>query len=350
MSDAARSVRAGEELDLEKLTPWLHEHVGPGDVEVLQFPGGHSNLTYLVKLGGVEYVLRRPPFGSKVKSAHDMGREARILSRLAPVWPKVPRPVAFCEDEGVIGARFYVMERMRGTILRRDPPRGLLDDAATVRRLCESFVDTLVELHGIDWRAAGLGDLGHPDGYVERQVTGWSKRYDDAKTDEVPAMHEAAAWLASRIPVSPAPTIVHNDYKYDNLILAENDPTKIVGLLDWEMATIGDPLMDLGTTLCYWVEAGDPPDLQALRMGPTQAPGSLTRRALAERYAAATGRPLEHIVFYYVFGLFKTAVVLQQIYYRYKKGLTRDERFGFLGLGVAALAGQARRAMDRSGL
>jgi aminoglycoside phosphotransferase (APT) family kinase protein len=300
-----------------------------------------------------QVVLRRPPFGSRVKSAHDMGREVRVLSHLSPVYPRAPRPLAFCEDESILGAKFYVMERLSGVILRRDLPAGLAVDP---RRLCESLIDTLVELHAIDWRAAGLADLGNPDGYVERQVTGWTRRYADAVTgevaDDVPEMGEVSAWLAARLPGlrSPAPTIVHNDYKFDNLVLDPADPARVVGILDWEMTTIGDPLMDLGTSLCYWVEPGDPEGLRTLRMGPTSAPGMMTRRELADRYAAASGRPLDQIVFYYCFGLYKAAVVLQQIYYRFVKGLTQDPRFATLGDGVRALAQQAAAYVERATL
>jgi aminoglycoside phosphotransferase (APT) family kinase protein len=336
--DATRPPRAGEELDLGKLAPYLHAHLGEGEITVAQFPGGHSNLTYLITLGSTEYVLRRPPFGSKVKTAHDMGREVRVLSHLAPIWPRAPRPVLFCEDESVLGAKFYLMERRRGVILRKDatdlPPE-------TVRRLCESFVDTLVELHAIDPAAAGLSDFGNPTGFVERQVSGWTKRYADARTDDIPDVDRVAAWLAANMPASPPATIIHNDFKYDNLVLDADDPTKIMAVLDWEMSTIGDPLMDLGTTLCYWVEPGDAPELVASRFGPTTLPGSFTRAELAARYAARSRRDLSRLDFYYAFGLFKTAVVAQQIYYRWKQGLTKDDRFAAMIHGVRALARQS---------
>jgi aminoglycoside phosphotransferase (APT) family kinase protein len=337
--DEPRPPRDEERLDLARLAPYLREALSaPGaEVEVLQFPGGHSNLTYLVRVGGRELVLRRPPFGSKVKTAHDMSREMRILERLAPVYPRAPRPVHFCADEAVLGARFYLMERIPGVILRR----GAAVDPDTARRLSGELVDALVELHALDWRAIGLGDLGHPEGYVERQVTGWSKRYLDAQTDDVPEMTEVAAWLAAHRPASPRATVIHNDFKYDNLVLDPADPTRVVGVLDWEMATVGDPLMDLGTVLCYWVEATDPPEVLAFAFGPTAAPGSLTRRELAERYGEKTGRDLGHLAFYHGFGLFKTAVVAQQIYYRYKQGLTHDPRFAAFGVAVRTLARQA---------
>jgi len=347
--DGTKPVRPGEELPLEKLGAFLREALGApeGDLVIEQFPGGHSNLTYLVKIGDKEAVLRRPPFGSKVKSAHDMGREFRVLSKLAPVYPRAPRPIALCEDESILGVRFYLMEQRRGMVVRRAIPEGVTVDAAAARALSTALVSTLSELHAIDYEAVGLGDFGKPAGYVERQITGWTKRYQDSQTDEIPEMTDVAAWLAANKKESPHASIIHNDFKYDNLILDPADLTKVIGILDWEMATIGDPLMDLGTSLCYWVEAGDPEDLRRIKMGPTDIPGSFTRRELAEAYATQSGRDLGDIVFYYCFGLFKTAVVLQQIYYRYAKGLTKDERFATMIDGVRALARQAAAFMGQ---
>jgi aminoglycoside phosphotransferase (APT) family kinase protein len=344
-------VRPGEELDLARLEPWLRSALGveSGPLAVGQFPGGHSNLTYLVRIGGREVVLRRPPLGARVRTAHDMGREYRVLERLGPAWDKAPRLLARCEDVAVIGAPFYLMERVPGLILRRDPPPGLAVDAAAARRLGEAFVDTLVELHALDPAAIGLGDFGRPDGYVARQVDGWTRRYGDARTDDVPDMEETAAWLAASLPPNNGASIIHNDFKYDNLVL-DPDRLAVRGVLDWEMATRGDPLMDLGTALAYWVEAGDPDELQASRFGPTHLPGSLTRRELAARYLDRSGRPAGDLRFYYAFGLFKTAVVAQQIYARYRQGATRDARFAAFGEGVKVLARQATRALRAPGL
>lgn len=353
--DAAKAPRKGEELDLVALEAYL-ARARPGEVAsplvVEQFPSGHSNLTYLLKAaspggGEIELVLRRPPFGNVVKTAHDMGREHKILSALSKVWDKAPRPLLHCEEEGVIGAPFYVMERRRGIILRRKMPAGLTMSEAETAALGESFVRTLVELHELDYRAVGLGDLGKPEGYVERQVTGWAKRYEAAKTDEIPEVDRAAQWLARHIPASPAPTLIHNDFKYDNLILDPSDPTRITAVLDWEMSTVGDPLMDLGTALAWWVESKDPAPLQEFAFGPTNLPGSPTRLQIAEAYAKA--RPvvsLENIRFYYAFSLFKNAVVAQQIYARYKKGLTQDARFAMMIFGVRLLSEAAVRAIE----
>jgi aminoglycoside phosphotransferase (APT) family kinase protein len=350
--DRAKEVRKGEEVDVEALAGFLQEELGiaTDDLELKQFPGGHSNLTYLVKVAGKEYVMRRPPFGSKVKKAHDMGREHRVLSALSAVRDWAPKPVAFCNDEAVIGADFYLMERVKGVILRRQVPEGVTLDESMAKRLCETLIDVLVDLHSLDHEAVGLGDLGRPEGFVERQVTGWAKRYEASKTDEIPQMPKVAAWLADNMPTSPPPCIIHNDYKFDNVVYDSTKFERIVGVLDWEMATVGDPLMDLGTVLCYWVEAGDHEGLKNLSFAPTMLPGMYTRREIADRYAEKTGRDLEQIVFYFTFGLYKTAVVLQQIYYRWKQGLTKDPRFGGLIMGVKLLAEAAEGAIAKGSL
>jgi aminoglycoside phosphotransferase (APT) family kinase protein len=350
-ADPTRPPREGEALDVARLVPYLRRTFGSPieDLRIEQFPGGHSNLTYAVSFDDRELVLRRPPFGSKVKRAHDMGREHRVLAALSPACAWTPKPVAFCDDHDVMGADFYLMERIEGIILRRHLPKGMHIDAARARRLCEDLLDTLIALHALDHRAIGLGELGKPDGFVARQVSGWSKRYDDAQTDDVPEMAEVAAWLTAHLPTSPAPTVIHNDYKFDNVIY-DTHLERVIGVLDWEMATLGDPLMDLGTMLCYWVEATDSDALKNLSFGPTALPGMFTRRELAERYAERTGRDIANIVFYFTFGVFKTAVVLQQIYYRFKQGLTSDPRFGGLIAGVHLLAQYAADALARDRL
>jgi aminoglycoside phosphotransferase (APT) family kinase protein len=346
--DSTVPVRPGEEFPAARLEAYLRQHlpdaVGPLTVE--QFPHGYSNLTYLLRLGTTELVLRRPPFGNQVKTAHDMGREHRVLSGLAPVYPAAPRPYLYCEDESVLGAPFYVMERRRGVVLRKAGAPGLVLDPDTARRLGLALIDNLARLHSLDYQAIGLGDLGKPAGYVARQVTGWVGRYEKARTDDVPAMEHVAAWLSSHMPPESGAALLHNDFKYDNLLLDPNDLTNIVAVLDWEMATVGDPLMDLGTTLGYWVEAGDPAPLHRAAMGPTTVPGSLTRRELVQRYAARTGRDLSNVLFYYCFGLFKIAVIVQQIFARFVRGHTRDERFGHLNDLVAVLSQQADRALE----
>jgi aminoglycoside phosphotransferase (APT) family kinase protein len=343
--DAPKAVRQGEELEIAPLTAYLDKTLGThGAVAVEQFPGGHSNLTYLVHHGDREYVLRRPPFGSKVKSAHDMGREVAVLTKLAPVWKRAPQVIAFCDDTSVLGAPFYLMERRRGVILRKDLPAG-----ADARRACELLVDALVELHAVDYQAAGLGDFGKPAGYVERQVKGWIERYAGSQTDDLAAMTTAGAWLAANQPADTPPSLIHNDFKFDNVIF---DPglTEITGVLDWEMATIGDPLMDLGTSLSYWMQHDDAALFQQPLFGVTTKPGMMRRQDVAQRYFEKSGRRTDHLVFYYVFGLYKTAVILQQIYYRFAKGLTKDPRFAPLNLIVRAIAEHAQQTLDRGAI
>ncbi len=346
--DQAAPVRPGEELPVAVLEDYLRRHLPDisGPLVVEQFARGFSNLTYLLRVGETELVLRRAPFGNAVKSAHDMGREYRVLSKLWAVYPAAPRPVLFCDDPGVMDVPFYVMERRRGVILRQQLPTGLTIDAPTARRLSTALIDGLADLHRLDYRAAGLGDLGKPEGYVARQVSGWTERYTKARTDDLPAMDRTARWLAGRMPGESGPALIHNDYKYDNLVLDPRDLTRVVAVLDWEMATVGDPLMDLGTTLGYWVEADDPPSLRLSATGPTALPGSLTRRELVARYAEQTGRDVSGVLFYYVFGLFKIAVIVQQIYARYVGGQTRDPRFARLNDLVAVLAEQGDRAAE----
>ncbi|HET9839546.1 MAG TPA: phosphotransferase family protein [Candidatus Angelobacter sp.] len=355
LQDSSRPVRAGEELDLARLEPYLREHLPEhltdrgGELVVKQFPSGHSNLTYSVSLGETEMVLRRPPFGSKVKSAHDMGREYHVLSKLHGSYP-TPKPLLHCTDESVIGAPFYVMERVKGVIIRRNLPAGLELAPGTAQKLSESFIDNLAALHGLDYAALGLGELGKPQGYLERQVRGWIERYYGSKTHELPEVEPLAAWLREHMPAQSAGTLVHNDYKFDNMVLDPTDITQVKAVLDWEMCTLGDPLTDLGTSLAYWIDPGDPPEMQMVRWGPTIVPGMLSRAELATRYAERTGRDLSKIVFYYVFAMFKVGVIIQQIYYRYFHGLTKDERFASLGEVARTLMGVGLAATKREGL
>jgi aminoglycoside phosphotransferase (APT) family kinase protein len=348
--DRPAPIRPGEDLDLEALAAYLQNifpDQGASELEVLQFPSGHSNLTYLLRLGERELVLRRPPFGASIKTAHDMGREYRILSHLVQVYPKVPRPLAYCQDESVIGAPFYLMERLLGLILRSDKPQGVELSQERMRALSENFIDNLVEIHKVDFRAAGLGDLGHPEGYVKRQIEGWTKRYHKARTDDIQDIERIAAWLAENMPPDSGASLIHNDYKYDNLVLDPQDPSHIIGVLDWEMATIGDPLMDLGTSLGYWIDPNDPPEMQALTFGLTSLPGNLNRRQLAERYAHKSGDDISKLSFYYVYALFKIAVIVQQIYARYQAGFTQDERFATLIFAVRVLGRTAVKAIEK---
>lgn len=346
--DQPGAVRDGEELDDRALAAYLRDRSEiEGDLEVLQFPAGWSNLTYLIRAGGRELVLRRPPHGARAEAGHDMAREYRILSALDGHWGRVPSPVLYCGDDAVIGTPFYLMERVKGVILRGRPTPDRAPPPETMTALAGSLVDLLVELHALDHRALGLDDLGRPQGYVRRQVDGWTRRYQAARTDDLPELDRVARWLDEHRPPESGAALIHNDLKYDNVVLDPADPSRIRAVLDWEMATIGDPLMDLGTTLAYWVEPTDPEFMKALGLGPTTLPGNPGRAALVELYEAGTGHRVDEVVFYYAYGLFKLAVIIQQIYWRYRQGHTSDPRFEGLGEGVRVCTAVAARAVDR---
>ncbi|OYT69951.1 MAG: phosphotransferase family protein [Chloracidobacterium sp. CP2_5A] len=346
--DAPRPPRPGETLDAEALFSCLKDRIPDlvAPLVIAQFPSGHSNLTYAVTSGEREYVLRRPPFGAEhIKSGHDMQREFRVLSGLGPVYARAPRPVCYVPAEASpFGASFYVMERARGVILRSRPPAGLPLEAETMRRLSTNFIDNLAQLHAVDIRAAGLDDLYRGAGYVRRQVAGWVKRYRAAQTDDLPAMESVIDWVTARAPEDSAATLIHNDYKYDNVILDPADIAEIRAVLDWEMSTVGDPLTDVATTLAYWVERDDPPEVHAASFGLTALPGNLTRAALLARYAEVSGRDLRDMGWHQAFAYFKVAVIVQQIYFRYVKGFTRDERFARLGDLTRLFAELARQS------
>ncbi|MFJ4397276.1 phosphotransferase family protein [Pseudomonas sp. NPDC089396] len=330
LTDQSTQVRPGEELDAAVIDPYLKAHIPglAGTPNISQFPGGASNLTYLVAYPDREFVLRRPPFGQKAKSAHDMGREFRILNQLNEGFPYCPKAYVHCTDEALIGGEFYVMERVNGIILRSDIPAELGLDATRTEALCKSFIDRLVELHQVDYNACGLADLGKPEGYVQRQIEGWTSRYEKALTPDAPRWEHVIAWLRDKMPADhPRPGIVHNDYRFDNVILDSDNPMRIIGVLDWEMATIGDPLMDLGNSLAYWIEASDPAPMQLMRRQPSNAPGMLTRRQFVDYYAERAGIRLDNFDYYYCYGLFRLAGIVQQIYYRFYHGQTQDKRF-----------------------
>lgn len=332
--DRARSVRSGEELDTEKVAAYL-AGIDPslaGRPELTQFPGGASNLTYLLSYpSGRELVLRRPPFGHKAKSAHDMLREARVIQALAPAYPYVPRVVAICDDLSVLGAEFFVMERIRGIIPRTNLPKGMTVDAEAMRKLCLSVIDRMIELHQVDPQAAGLSGLGKGEGYVERQVTGWSDRYRKARTHNVGDFEQVMGWLAAKRPAREvAIRVIHNDFRFDNVVLDPADPMRVIGVLDWEMATLGDPLMDLGNSLAYWVQADDDPFRQLTRRQPTHLPGMLTRAEVIAYYGEKSGFRVDNFDFYEVYGLFRLAVIAQQIYYRFHHGQTQNPEFASL--------------------
>jgi len=351
--DGTIPARAGEEVDAGALAAWLRA-ARPGlladgaALTVRQYPAGFSNLTYRVDVdpagnGPAAFVLRRPPRGVKPGIAHDMGREHDLLAALHPLGIPVPPPVARCDDAGVIGAPFYLMAHVDGTIVRRpaDVPGEPAAHPAVLDAMAGAFVRTLAQLHAADATVPPLSALGRPEGYVQRQVAGWTKRWLASRTDDVPAIDRAAAWLEAHRPPERGAVLVHNDFKYDNLVLDPADPGRVRAILDWEMATVGDPLMDLGTALAYWVEADDAPVFRMLGLGVTALPGSPGRAELVRRYAAASGRDVSDAPFYLAFGLFKVAVIAQQIYARHVRGLTADPRFARLGEVVAALGARA---------
>lgn len=330
LTDQSTQVRPGEALDPAAIDAYLKQQLPDlvGTPEVSQFPGGASNLTYLLRYPGRELVLRRPPFGHKARTAHDMGREFHILNHLNAGFPYCPKAYLHCTDTTLIGSEFYVMARVEGIILRADIPPALGLDTGATQTLCESFIDRLAELHQVDYHACGLADLGKPQGYVQRQIEGWTERYENALTSDAPRWEQVIAWLREKRPADhPQPAIIHNDYRLDNVILDPDQPTRIIGVLDWEMATLGDPLMDLGNSLAYWIEASDPQPLQTLRRQPSNAPGMLTRRQFVDRYAERRGLCIDNFDFYHVYGLFRLAGIVQQIYYRYFHGQTQDRRF-----------------------
>ena len=335
---------------LKAQIPGLAPELERGPLELKQFQGGASNLTYLLKIGERETILRRPPAGTKAKSAHDMGREFRVMQKLSPHFP-CPRPLTYCEDESLIGSTFYVMEKLQGVILRRDLPKGLSYTPEQARRLCLNLIDTLIQLHTLDYEQAGLSDLGKPQGYVERQVGGWCERFGKAHTDDVPRCEALMAWIKAKHPADSArPGIIHNDYRFDNVVLSPDDGASIVGVLDWEMATLGDPLMDLGNSLAYWVQQDDPPTMQTIRMQPSHLPGMLSRDQIVRYYGEKTGREIGNYDFYYVFGLFRLAVIAQQIYYRYKLGQSRNPKFQIFGMFVTVLSQVADGVIQKSKL
>lgn len=363
------AVRAGEELDLAALDSYLRRHLREdltrkaserqtAKIEIEQFPGGHSNLTYLVSYGTQEFVLRRPPVGPVAPTAHDMPREYKLLSVINPHFPLAPKPVLLCEDASIIGVPFYLMERRRGFIVRFKVPSQIGEHLAMRRRLSETVVDTLVALHAVDIQATGIVQIGKPAGFVARQVRGWAERWQRAKTGELAEMDQVIQWLVDRIPPDSetAATIVHNDFKLDNLMLDEGDPARVVAVLDWEMCTVGDPLVDVGLALTYWTmkgggkaEGGTRDPNSSLR-AVTNGPGWMTREEMIERYETKTGRDLSRIAFYETFARFKVAVVIQQIYFRYVQGQTHDERFRDFDALVRELVHEALDLAKRSGI
>ena len=350
--DSPSEIRHGEEFALEKLKTYLSKNnIHADSLSIKQFPSGYSNLTYFLKTSSKEFVLRRPPFGAKsLQGGHDMFREYNVLKNLKSQFTKVPDVYLYCDNNEIIGAPFYLMERVEGYIIRPNLQQKDSPGKEVIQNVSKSLVSTLVELHNVDIDQANLNELGNINGYVKRQVEGWIKRYNHSKTDSIANMEFIASWLLENQPLEIQRSIVHNDFKYDNLVLDKDNHSKITAVLDWEMATIGDPFMDLGTTLGYWVDKHDLPELKLFQLSATTLDGNPTREGILELYEKESGKSINNPVFYYVFGLFKIAVIAQQIYYRYKKGYTKDRRFSLLNLAVMSLSVMAKQAIIKNRL
>src|ERR1700730_3328889 len=332
--DETIAIRKGEDFDIPRVEQYLRQAIagiGEGTLEVRQFPSGASNLTYLLQIGDWEGVLRRPPFGPVPPKAHDMERESGLLRKISPVFPLAPMPYFFCNDLSILGVPFYVMERRKGVVVNDSFPHGVTPAQELCGQISQTVVETLAQIHAINWQAAGLSEFGHPDGFLSRQVKGWIERYFRAQTDDIPQVEPLTRWLAEHVPQSPAPTLIHNDFKLNNMILDSNDLTRPVAVLDWEMATVGDPLFDLAVSLTYWVTSEDSEELQTVLPAVTMLPGFIGRAEFMEIYAQKSGRDLSSMHFYMTFAYSKLAVIIQQIYARWKKGQTQDERFAIFG-------------------
>ncbi len=351
--DQPRELRDEDRLDIERLDAFLQQRIDglDGMPTIRQFPGGASNLTYLIGYGERELVLRRPPAGVKAKSAHDMLREAQVMTALKPHYPLVPAILATCDDHAVLGQDFYVMERLRGVILRRDLPAGLDFSTDGVRKLCLGFIDRLVQLHQVDAALPELAGIGKGESYIARQVRGWSDRWRQALTGQTDACEDVLAWLAEKQPSrETAICVIHNDYRFDNVVLDPAHPLDIIGVLDWEMSTLGDPLMDLGGSLAYWVQADDDAVFQSFRRQPTHVDGMLTRREVVDYYGQRTGWNVDNFDFFEVFGLFRVMVIAQQIYRRFVLGQTTNPQFAGFGQAADYMGKRCRRLIAQSGL
>lgn len=347
--DDTISMRPDEQIDARRLGDYLAGKLPDGDrpLAVRQFGGGAANLTYLLDFEGQEYVLRRPPLGPVAASSHDMSREYRVLSVLHQAYPYAPRAFLFCDDGSIIGAPFFVMERRHGVVVRCTLPDAYRAIPNAARRMSEALVDALAEFHAVDYQTLGLGQLGKPDGFIDRQIEGWYRRWQAAKTADLAEMEAVYTWLKANQPVNTQVSLVHNDYKLDNVMLAADDPGRVVAVFDWDMCTLGDPLADLGALLTYWTEPDDPPYLQATAMMPLGVPGFLSRDELVARYAAKSGRAIGDIDFYHALGLFRLTVIVAQIYIRYARGQTQDPRFAAMEPMIPALARRARELATR---
>src|SRR5690606_5249475 len=337
--DIGGKVREGEELAAVAVENWLKQQSIDlhGQVAVTQYSGGASNWTYRLKYDNADLILRRPPKGTKAKSAHDMAREYHVQHHLSPFYPVLPEMVALCQDESVIGCDFYVMKRIKGIIPRAKLPPELQFGETEVNKLCINVIDKLIELHQVPYQGTELEKLGKGDGYCRRQVEGWDTRYEKAHTINVPSFRFVRKWLLENIPEDSNTCIIHNDWRFDNVILDPHNPTEVIGVLDWEMATLGDPLMDLGSALAYWVEETDHQIFKATRRQPTHLKGMFSRKQVVDYYLEKMGLHTENWAFYEVFGIFRLAVIAQQIYYRYHHKQTNNPAFKDFWIVIHAL-------------
>lgn len=336
-----------DSIDWTKVEKYLRKSLKDlpaGELQVKQFSEGYSNLTYLLTIDGWEGVLRRPPFGEVPPKAHDMEREYRMLEKVNPVFPLAPKPFVYCEDPEVMDKHFYIMEKKQGIVIDEEIPASYGTSEEAGPRISKNVIQTLVQLQSIDYKKAGMADMGKPEGFMERQVRGWIKRYQHSKTEEIPDLEKLEEWLMAEIPSNPETTIVHNDFKLNNMVLDENDPGVTKGILDWELSTIGDPLSDLGSTVAYWGSPDDP-DMGINIV--TSQPGFYSRREFIDEYAKQSGRDVSKVDYYVTFGFYKLAVILQQIHYRWKTGEIDDDRFEHLNSAVSNLVDMAN--LTRSG-
>ena len=348
MDEDTIAVRADEGFDKEALASYLRGKLPGAEnrLAVRQFGGGAANLTYLLDFGTHAYVLRRPPLGAVAKTAHDMAREYKVLSVLHQDYPYAPCAFHYCTDIEIIGSDFLVMERRNGVVVRRSIPPHFASYKGAPRRMSEAVADTLADFHAVDYEALGLADLGKPDGFVIRQIEGWYRRWQKARLHNLPEMDRVYTWLKDNQPRAHGFSLVHNDFKLDNVMLAADDPGRIVAVFDWDMCTLGDPLSDLGALLTYWTEPTDPPYLQAVAMMPVGDLGFMSRDELMQRYAEKSGRSVDHVNFYHALGLFRLTVIIAQIYIRYKRGQTQDERFAAFEQMIPLMARAAQETAE----
>ena len=344
-------VRSGEELDVELIDRLLKADIAglKGRPTISQFPSGHSNLTYMVSYENRDLVLRRPPQGTKPKSGHSMVREYSVMKALKPLYPSVPEVLLYQDHDSELGAEFYVMERVEGDLVHKTIPGNWGFTTDDGRKLCTAFWDKLIELHDVDYKAAGLESFGKPDGYVKRQIDGWNSRFERAKTPDIDDFSDVSAWLEQNCPAeSGQVSVLHGDFRLDNVILDKNNHFNILAVLDWEISALGDPLMDLGNTLAYWTEAGDAKEFQAMSMQPSMADGMMTRQQVVEYYCEKRNVKVPNVNFYIAYGTFRLAVILQQIYYRFYHGQTKNAAFSRFAPQVNMLGNHTREIINQT--